>query len=145
MTGQSLVANILIARSQGAKSVTPALVGSVMRFPIPSLIFTILLAKREAESQQSPPTGVALTKIPVPDFTLDHALATGGQPFTVTEATKQLYDLGLAVTLSLKDSTVADEGIVLDQSIKGKQVPLGTSVNLEVSLGPGPASPPFSP
>ena len=135
MTGQSLVTSILIARSQGAKSVTPALVGAMMRFPIPSLIFTIVLARREAESQQGPPAAVALTKIPVPDFTGD----------TVTDASKQLFDLGLAVTLSLKDSLEDNEGIVLAQSIQGKRVPLGTSVNLTVSLGPGPSSPPISP
>jgi Uncharacterized protein conserved in bacteria len=127
MTGQSLATSIIVARSQGATSFSPALVGAVTRFPMPSLIFTVLLARREAAAQLPSTTAVGTGKVPFPMPPVTNQF--------VSDATDTLLNLGLVVTLSGRD-TVVEAGIVIEQSIPPNQpVVAGTAVNLVVSLG----------
>jgi hypothetical protein len=124
MTGQSFATSFVFARSQGATSLAPAFVGALTRFPIPSLIFTVLLARREREAQTQVTGGVPKL-VQVPN-------KTGA---AVTDAADELLKLGLAVTMSTQPHTTVTKGIVISQSIMGTSVPVGTSVNLVVSLG----------
>jgi PASTA domain len=125
MTGQSLLTNIVVARSQGATSFIPAFVGALTRFPMPSLIFTLLLARREREAQQPPDTGGVRVTIPLVKDT-DMAVAFD-----------KLSHLGLAVTLVPKHDDTFDKGVAIDTNPpEGSNVLVGSSVNLIVSLGP---------
>jgi hypothetical protein len=123
-----LATDIFLARSQGATSLSPALVGALTRFPMPSLILTLLLARREAETTTvASAAPAAANLVPVPDVIRQ----------TVTGAADRLLERGLVVTLSARHDEEHNEGVVISQSIKDKSVPVGTSVRLVVSLGAG--------
>jgi hypothetical protein len=134
MTGQSLLTSIVVARSQGATSFIPAFVGALTRFPIPSLMFTLLLARREREAQQPPATGGVPKTVAIPDV----------KDTDMAVAFDRLSHLGLAVTLVPKHDDTFDEAVAIDTNPPaGSNVLVGSSVNLIVSLGP--ISPPHIP
>jgi beta-lactam-binding protein with PASTA domain len=92
---------------------------------MPSLIFTLLLARREREAQQPPDTGGVRVTIPLVKDT-DMAVAFD-----------KLSHLGLAVTLVPKHDDTFDKGVAIDTNPpEGSNVLVGSSVNLIVSLGP---------
>ena len=105
-----------------AAALRVALPAGLLRFPMPGLFATILLAR---QAQTSPAAALPAKSVETPDV----------RGHTVTYAADRLLELGLRVAVTAEQDD-ANEGSVIRQSPKeGTRVSVGTSVNLVVSLG----------